>query len=140
MHGLDIFTTLLPGSWVSSRLAVDARELEKVRERGELYAVPGQPSGEWFYPAWQFGPGGTIPTGVREAVATARKVGLSEAGLVALLRRRVGLVDGGRFFDLLFEGRSDHVHAAIRRVAAEKGPSGGFPEVEPRADSVPRGH
>jgi hypothetical protein len=115
---MDIFTTLLPGSWVSSRLAVDARELEKIRERGELFAVPGEGSSEWFYPAWQFGPGGTIPEGVREAVATARTVGLSEAGLVALLRRRVGLLNGGRFLDLLFEGRSDYVRGAIRRAAA----------------------
>jgi hypothetical protein len=45
-------------------------------------------------------------------------VGLSEHGLLSLLRRRVGLVGGGRLFDLLFEGRADTVVAAIRAAAA----------------------
>ncbi|MGN6430709.1 MAG: hypothetical protein ACTHNB_08265 [Gaiellaceae bacterium] len=112
---MDIFTTLLPASWISTRLSVDSRELESARERGELFAVQG--SREWFYPAWQFGPGGTIPEGIREAVSTARAAGLTEAGLVALLRRRTGLVNSGRFLDLLFEGRSDYVRGAIRKAA-----------------------
>jgi hypothetical protein len=43
--------------------------------------------------------------------------GLSEERLVALLWRRVGLMGGGRFFDLLFEGRSDTVVAAIHATA-----------------------
>jgi hypothetical protein len=51
---------------------------------------------------------------VREAVAAARAAGLTEARLVSLLRRRVGLMGGGRFLDLLFEGRADTVVAAIR--------------------------
>jgi hypothetical protein len=34
-----------------------------------------------------------------------------------LLRRRVGLMGGGRLVDLLFEGRSDFVVAAIRGSA-----------------------
>jgi hypothetical protein len=33
--------------------------------------------------------------------------------LPALLRRRVGLMGGGRLLDLLFEGRSDTVVEAI---------------------------
>ena len=74
--------------------------------------------GEWWYPAWQFGPGGKVPSGVREAVVAARDAGLSEGGLLTLLRRRVGLVGGGRFFDLLFEGRADTVIAAIRGASA----------------------
>jgi hypothetical protein len=114
---MDIFTTLLPGSWVSTRLSVDSRELEGARERGELFAVRRQGSPEWFYPAWQFGPGGTVPEGVREAVSTARAAGLTEAGLVALLRRRSGLVNSARLLDLLFEGRSDYVQGAIRKAA-----------------------
>jgi hypothetical protein len=112
----DILTTLLPGSWLSTRLRVDAEELERTRERGELFAVRSQGSDEWLYPAWQFGPGGTIDRGVREAVAAARAAGLTEAGLVALLRRRVGLVGGCRFLDLLFEGRSDYVVGAIHQT------------------------
>jgi hypothetical protein len=35
---------------------------------------------------------------------------------VALLRRPVGLVGGGRLLDLLFEGRSDFVVDAVRNA------------------------
>jgi hypothetical protein len=107
--------TPLPGSWLSSRLGVNPREIEQLRDRGELFAV--REEGEWLYPAWQFGPGGSIPKGVREAVKAARAVGLDEARLVALLRRPVGLVGGGRLLDLLFEGRSDFAVDAIRGAA-----------------------
>ncbi len=88
MH--DTLTTPLPGSWLSSRLGVNPREIEQLRDRGELFAV--RDHGEWLYPAWQFGPGGSVPAGVREAVKTARAVGLDEARLVALLRRPAGLL------------------------------------------------
>jgi hypothetical protein len=54
---------------------------------------------------------------VNEVVSAARSKGLSEERLVALLWRRVGLMGGGRFFDLLFEGRSDTVVAAIHATA-----------------------
>src|SRR3954454_2625623 len=114
MH--DTPTTPLPGSWLTSRLGVNPREIEELRQNGELFAVRGQE--EWLYPAWQFGPGGTIPAGVRDAVRTAQAAGLSEARLVAVLRRRVGLVGGGRLLDLLFEGRSDYVLDAVRATAA----------------------
>src|SRR5205823_10695100 len=114
MH--DPLTTPLPASWLSSRLGISAAEIEQLRERGELYAVRGE--GEWLYPAWQFGPGGTIPIGLRDAVRAARAAGLSEAGLVVWLRRRVGLVGGGRLLDLLFEGRSDYVLDAVRATVA----------------------
>ena len=113
MH--EPLTTPLPGSWLSSRLGVDPREIEQLRDRGELFAV--REDGEWLYPAWQFGPGGSIPKGVREAVKAARAGGLDEARLVALLRRPVGLVGGGRLLDLLFEGRSDFAVDAIRGAA-----------------------
>lgn len=62
--------------------------------------------------------GGTIPRGVRDAVEAAQAAGLSEARLVALLRRRVGLVGGGRLLDLLLEGSSDYVLDAVRATAA----------------------
>jgi hypothetical protein len=88
-----------------------------MRERGELYAVRSERDDEWLYPAWQFGPGGKVPRGVNEVVSAARSKGLSEERLVALLWRRVGLMGGGRFFDLLFEGRSDTVVAAIHATA-----------------------
>ncbi len=114
MH--DTLTTPLPGSWLSSRLGMNPRELERLRDRGELFAVRDQ--GEWLYPAWQFGPGGSVPTGVREAVKTAHAVGLDEARLVALLRRPAGLLGATRLLDLLFEGRSDFVVEAVRSAAA----------------------
>lgn len=112
----DALKTPLPGSWLSSRLGVNLRELEQLRACGELFAVRGED--EWLYPAWQFGPGGSIPAGVRNAVKAAGAVGLDEARLVALLRRPVGLVGGTRLLDLLFEGRSDYVLDAVRNAAA----------------------
>jgi hypothetical protein len=114
MH--EILTTPLPGSWLSSRLGVDVREIERLRERGELFAV--RDDREWLYPAWQFGPGGSIPAGVRDAVKAARAAGLDEARLVALLRRPAGLLGATRLLDLLFEGRSDFVVDAVRGAAA----------------------
>jgi hypothetical protein len=114
MH--NMLTTPLPGSWLSSRLGVNPREIDELRKRGELFAVRDRD--EWLYPAWQFGPGGSIPAGVREAVKAARAVGLDETRLVALLRRPVGLVGGGRLLDLLFEGRSDFVLDVVRGAAA----------------------
>jgi hypothetical protein len=116
MH--DTLTTPLPAAWLASRLRLDADEIEKFRERGELFAVRPNDQGEWLYPAWQFGPRGTIPQGVRDAVRAARAVGLGEERLIALLRRRVGLMGGGRLLDLLFEGRSDTVINAIHASAA----------------------
>ena len=114
MH--DTLTTPLPGSWLSSRLGINPREIEHLRDRGELFAV--REDGEWLYPAWQFGPGGKIPVGVREAVKAARAAGLDEARLLALLRRPAGLLGATRLLDLLFEGRSDYVVDAVRNAAA----------------------
>jgi hypothetical protein len=114
MH--STLTTPLPGSWLSSRFGVNLREIERLRELGELFAVHDRD--EWHYPAWQFGPGGSIPSGVRAAVRTARAAGLDEARLLALLRRPAGLVGGGRLLDLLFEGRSDFVVDIVRGAAS----------------------
>jgi hypothetical protein len=111
----DVPTTPLPGSWLSSRLGVSQREMEHLRDRGELFAVRDE--GEWLYPAWQFGPGGSIPAGVREAVKAARAAGLDETRLLALLRRPAGLLGAKRLLDLLFEGRSDFVVEAVRSAA-----------------------
>jgi hypothetical protein len=55
---------------------------------------------------------------VREAVKTARAVGLDEARLVGLLRRPAGLLGAKRLLDLLFEGRSDFVVDVVRSAAA----------------------
>ena len=113
MH--DTLTTPLPGSWLSSRLGVNPNEIEQLRDRGELFAVRDRD--EWLYPAWQFGPGGSIPKGVREAVKAARAVGLDETRLLALLRRPAGMLGASRLLDLLFEGRSDFVVEAVRNAA-----------------------
>jgi hypothetical protein len=115
MH--ETLLTPLPVSWLASRLKTDAAEIARLREAGQLFGEWSERDGEWLYPAWQFGPGGKVPQGVREAVAAARRAGLSQDGLIALLRRRVGLVGGARFSDLLFEGRADTVVAAIRGAA-----------------------
>ena len=111
----DTLSTPLPGAWLSSRLGVNPREMERLRDRGELFAVRDRD--EWLYPAWQFGPGGSIPVGVREAVKAARAAGLDEARLLALLRRPAGLLGASRLLDLLFEGRSDFVVDAVRSAA-----------------------
>ena len=116
MH--ETLMTPLPASWLTSRLKVDGAEISRLREAGELYGVWSESGGEWMYPAWQFGPGGAVPRGVRDAVSAARAAGFSESRLLTLLRRRVGLMGGGRLGDLLFEGRADTVVAAIRRAAA----------------------
>jgi hypothetical protein len=50
-------------------------------------------------------------------VVEALEAPLDLDSLVTLLRRRVGLMGGGRFLDLLFEGRADTVVAAIRTAA-----------------------
>ena len=115
MH--ETLMTPLPASWLASRLRIDSSKIEQLRERGEVFAVRDTGSDEWLYPAWQFGPGGEVPGGVRDAVVAARAAGLEESRLLALLRRRVGLMGGGRFLDLLFEGRSDTDVAAIRSAA-----------------------
>jgi hypothetical protein len=55
---------------------------------------------------------------VRDVVRAARTSGLSESSLLSLLRRRAGLMGGGRLLDLLFDGRADYVVATIRGSAA----------------------
>ena len=114
----DLLMTQLPESWLCTRLGIKAAEIERLREQGSLFAERHAESGEWCYPAWQFGPGGTVPGGVRDVVRAARAAGLSESSLLSLLRRRVGLMGGGRLLDLLFEGRADYVVATIRGTAA----------------------
>lgn len=108
----DLTTVQLPASWLSTRFGIDAREIEKLRASGELYAVEGE--GEWLYSAWQFGPGGAIPEAVRNVVRVAKQRGIDEPRLAELLRRRVGLVGGQRLVDLLFAGNSARIVAELR--------------------------
>ncbi len=114
MYGIT--NAQLPASWLSTRLGADADELEGLRRGGELFAVEGD--GEWLYPAWQFGPGGQVPRGVRQVVRTAQARGLTEARLIEVLRRRVGLVGGQRLVDLLFAGDSARVVSEVQAAAA----------------------
>jgi hypothetical protein len=109
--------TPLPASWLVTRLGVDHDEIDAFRRRGELFAVRPDGADEWLYPAWQFGPGGQVPLAVRAAVQTAKSMGLSEARLLDVLRRKVGLMGGGRLLDLLFEGHGHRVVAEIRAAA-----------------------
>jgi hypothetical protein len=114
MH--NMLTIPLPGSWLTSRLGLKQSEIDRMREDGELFAV--EDNGEWLYPAWQFGPGGKIPKGVREAVKAAQAYGLDESRLLAVLRRRAGMIGSSRLLDLLYEGRSDFVIDVVRGAAA----------------------
>jgi hypothetical protein len=107
----------LPASWLASRLGADAAEIDRLRQAGELYAVRAEGETEWRYSAWQFGPGGKIPYAVRDCVKAAKALGFSESRLLGVLRRRAGLMGGGRLLDLLFEGNGDRVVAEIRAAA-----------------------
>ena len=85
MH--EPLTTPLPGSWLSSRLGVNLPRDRAACASAASCSRYATARGEWLYPAWQFGPGGTIPAGVREAVKAARAAGLSEARLWPSLRQ-----------------------------------------------------
>jgi hypothetical protein len=107
-------TPALPASWLASRLGADPAEIERLRRNGELYASREAGDTEWRYSAWQFGPGGSVPYAVRDTVRAAKRSGLSEPRLLAVLRRRAGLMGGTRLVDLLFEGKTDRVIAELR--------------------------
>ncbi len=113
----EVLNVQLPASWLSSRLGADGDEIERLRRGDELFATRPGGAEEWFYSAWQFGPGGRVPDSVRRAVRTAKTRGVSEARLLEVLRRRVGLMGGGRMLDLLFEGDGSRVISEIRATA-----------------------
>ncbi len=102
------------GSWLSIKLGIGPRELDRRRRAGELLAQPVGRGTEYVYPAWQFDAAGRPLPEIAEIVRVARERGLSDAELVALLLRRDGLTGAGRLFDSLREGRSERVLAAIR--------------------------
>jgi hypothetical protein len=104
----------LPASWLASRLGANRDEIDRLRRGGELFASRPEGAEEWLYSAWQFGPGGEVPTSVRAAVRAARTKGLSEARVLEVLRRRVGLTGGARMLDLLFQGDGRRVVAEIQ--------------------------
>jgi hypothetical protein len=104
----------LTGSWLAVRMGIDPVRLDLMRRSGELYAVRPAGSEDWLYPAWQFGEDGQVRPAVSRALEEARKQGLSQAELEALLEQRVGLAGGRRMFDLLAEGDDEAVVSAIR--------------------------
>jgi hypothetical protein len=104
----------LPASWLASRLGADREEMDRLRRGGELFATRPDGAEEWLYSVWQFGPGGEVPASVRSAVKTAQAKGLSEARVLEVLRRRVGLTGGSRMLDLLFQGDGRRVVAEIQ--------------------------
>ena len=113
----EMMNPTLPASWLASRLGAYPTEIARLRTAGELYASREAGDNEWRYSAWQFGPGGTVPFAVRDTVKTAKSLGLSEDRLLAILRRRAGLMGGARLLDLLFEGKTDRVVAEVRAAA-----------------------
>jgi hypothetical protein len=117
MNTYEPLNVQLPASWLSSRLGADGDEIERLRRGGELFATRPDGAEEWLFSAWQFGPGGRVPESVRRAVRTAKAGGVSEPRLLEVLRRRVGLMGGGRMLDLLFEGDGSRVISEIRAVA-----------------------
>lgn len=104
----------LPATWLAQRLGVDPARIDAMRRSGELVAVrePGSP--EWRYPGWQFD-GGKPRPGLGRIVQAARDSGIDEARLNDVLTTPLGLRSGGgTLVDLLVDGRTDEVVAAVR--------------------------
>jgi hypothetical protein len=105
----------LSGPWLAARLGIDPARIDAMRRAGELIAVREPGSGEWLYPAWQFD-GAKPRRDVARVTAEARAAGIDESRLFELLSAPLGLGGGSRrrLADLLLEGRTDDVVAAIR--------------------------
>ena len=114
---IDGMNTAVPGAWLVRTMGCDPQEIEYLRREGELFARPDG-SGDWLYPAWQFGPGGKVPRAVRTVVRAARDAGMNEARLAVVLARRVGLSGQRRLRDLLWEGDGEFVAEQVRAAAA----------------------
>jgi hypothetical protein len=112
------FPGTLPAPWLASRLGVDPTRIDAMRRAGELIAVREEGSTEWRYPSWQFD-GGRPRRDVTRITAEARTAGMDESRLYELLTAPLGLGgrDRRRLVDLLLEGRTDEVVAAIRGAA-----------------------
>lgn len=104
-------------AWLSTKLGVDTVRLNAMRRAGELVGVRRAGSGDWVFPAWQFGYGGEVTADVRRVLAAARELGLSGERLNDCLDRRSGITGGGTLLDDLLAGRVDHVLATLRAAA-----------------------
>jgi hypothetical protein len=103
----------LSASWLSTKWAVDTVKINAMRRAGELLAFRPAGSQEWRFPAWQFGPDGSVRPEVVHVLAAARERGIRPEQLSALLERRSGMTGGSRLREDLVAGRVDHVLAAI---------------------------
>ena len=103
----------LSASWLSTKWGVDTVKINAMRRAGELVAVRPAGSQDWLYPAWQFGPDGSVRPEVEHVLAAARRRGLRPEQTAELLERRSGITGGDRLRDDLVAGRVDHVLAAI---------------------------
>jgi hypothetical protein len=108
----------LSGPWLAARLGVDPIALEARRRAGELFAVRPAGTDDWLYPGWQFGADWEVRPEVAAVLQAGREEGLSQAGLEALLLRRVGLADGKTMLELLQEGDDNQLLRAIKSSAA----------------------
>ena len=109
----EAVTQALSASWLSTKWGVDTVKINAMRRAGELLAVRPAGSQEWLFPAWQFGPDGQVRPEVARVLEAARERGLRSEQVYALLERRSGMTGGDRLRDDLFDGRVDHVIAAL---------------------------
>lgn len=109
------YADCLPATWLGERLGRSPASIDVMRRAGELIAVRRTGSLEWLYPAWQFDEWAPRP-GITRVVAAAREAGIDENRLYELLTTPLGLSGPrrGRLADLLAEGRTDDVVAAVR--------------------------
>jgi hypothetical protein len=107
---------MISETWLAARLGIEPRRLSAARRSGDVLAVRSPDAREWLYPTWQFDGSGGVRGGVARVLASAKERGFDGAALCRFLGRRVGLVDGRRYLDLLLEGRTDDVVSALARA------------------------
>ena len=103
-----------PGSWLSTRLGIDPRELDMRRRAGDLIAVRGPMGRDYLYPAWQLDEDLQPMPAVGRIVRAGREAGLTDDEVHDLLQRRDGMTGSGRLLDAVYAGREDRVLAAVR--------------------------
>lgn len=108
----------LTTSWLAGRLGLDPMRVNAMRRSGELLGIPAADGKSYVYPSWQFGPDWKPLPIVRRLLARARARGLTDAELLRLLGRRVGLIGDESLLDLVLAGRELAALAAIDAAAA----------------------
>ncbi len=110
----------LPAAWLAVTLGVEPREIESRRRAGELLGVRGPDGTDYLYPLWQFDADGRPSPLVARVVQAARREGLRDDALHALLVRRQGMRGDERLLDALLGGREDRVLQAVRAEARRR--------------------